>query len=540
MKIFQKIKLAFKRGKKFLVIGFHPTRMQIVYGQSALNGIQLLACGLKDIAVSDEASEKEAVKFIRDFCRQHSARAQDAVINLSEPSFIHMSYLAIPDLPREEILGAAKWQLKEDAPFNLENALCGWQKIAEYKDEEGVQKQGLIFVAADKGFIGKCLAVVHQECKLNVTAVTSAPFNYAYVLEGLSTPQVSAVLDIDEKNSVLAIYNGSRLYFVRELPFSIEKISQALTGALVTDKGKMSLSLEEAREVLLQHGVVRDEKISINKDLSAVNLIALMRPPLEALVRELRFSYNYFNSMFDAGEPAKLYLTSQGANIPHFKEFLTDELKMSVDHLPVPAWVTAPQKEDNIPENVIHQLVDAMAASAWGASSINLLPDELKEKNVRLFQKGLLRVGAVTVSVVLALWLFAVEFQIKDYESRARIANIHLSKIETVKETGRKIAVKKDLIRGIQGSEIAAPGVLKAISRSVPPEIILNEISLSRMNFNLRIKGVVPGKSEKGEAAIIQLIQNLEQTSFLYEVSLAAATVITDGQEFELRAELTH
>ena len=74
----------------------------------------------------------------------------------------------------------------------------------------------------------------------------------------------------------------------------------------------------------------------------------------------------------------------------------------------------------------------------------------------------------------------------------------------------------------------------------MPPEIILNEISLSRENFNLGIKGIVPGKSDKGEAAIIQLIQNLEQTSFLQEVSLVAATVITDGQEFEIRAELAH
>src|SRR3989338_1299546 len=253
-KILQKIKLVFNRGKKFLVVGFHPTRMQLVYGQTALNGAQLLACGLKDITLSDEASENEAVKFIRDFCRQNSVQAKDAVINLSDPSFIHTSYLAIPDLPKDEVLGAAKWQLKEEVPFDLENALCGWQKISEYKDEEGVQKQGLVFAVADKDFIGKRLAVV-QQCKLNVTAVTSAPFNYAYVLEGLSTPQVSAVLDIDEKHSVLGIYNGSRLYFVRALPFSIEKISQALTGALVTDKGKMSLSLAEAREVLLLHGI---------------------------------------------------------------------------------------------------------------------------------------------------------------------------------------------------------------------------------------------------------------------------------------------
>lgn len=539
MKITKKIKSAFKRGKKFLVIGFHPAKVQIVYGQAVLNGIQFLACGLKEIAVSDEASEKEAVKFICAFCRQNSVCAKDAVINISDPVFVHTSFLTIPDLPQDEVLGAAKWQLKEEVPFNLEHALCGWQKISEYKDEEGIQKQGMVFVVADKGFIEKRIAIA-QECRLNVTAVTSAPFNYAYVLEGLSAQQVSAVLDIDEKNSVLAIYNGSRLYFVRELPFSIEKMSQALTGALVTENGKMSLSLGEAREVIFQHGVVRDEKVLIKEGLAAVNLIALMRPPLEALVRELRFSYNYFNSMFDAGGPGRLYITSQGANIPQLREFLTDELTTAVDHLPIPAWVTFPQKKCGVSEDLMHQLVDAIAASAWDPSSVNLLPDELKEKNIRLFQKGLLRVGTVIGAALMVFWISVVEFQIKDHENRARIAHIHLGKIETVKETGKKISIKRDLIRGIQASEIPASGVLKAISRSVPPEIILNEISLSRTNFNLRIKGVVPGRSDKREAAVIQLIQNLEQTSFLHEVSLVTATVITDGQEFELRAELAH
>ncbi len=536
MKISKGPKILFKLQKKFLVIGFHPAGMGILYAQSFSGRLKVSAHESYDITAEKEDFFKKAFKFFEEFTQKYDVRSKDVIFSVSDATYIHISYLVLPVLPEDELVAAARWQLKEETTFDLEKALFDWQLIREFKDEEGI-KRGFIFIAAEKGFVDQCLSFA-QECNLNVLALTNPFFNYPDILADInSTDKIVAILEINEKNSMLGIYNENKLCLVRELPFSLGKIALALTSALVTEKGRISLSLEDAKKMLSSYGVIKNGAMTVDGNFTAGQLMDLMRPSLETIIRELKFSFEYFSSRFDEKQPSKLFITSEASRLNNLSDFLREQMNTPVAILPSPPWIDVSDFKRDI-ENSQNNMVDLLAATAADTHSVNLLPLEMKEKNIRLLQMGLLRVGTFTLVSIFLLLIFVIEFRIQDYSNRIRISKVHLEKVKVIEGLSEKILLREKLLRDIQSAEVSVIGVLKVISRGIPDDIILSQVEFVHSNDSVRIKGTIRGKLEKSEGAEFQFIKNLEESSIFNQVRLVSSAAAVDQQEFEIEANL--
>ncbi|MFA5089083.1 MAG: pilus assembly protein PilM, partial [Candidatus Omnitrophota bacterium] len=302
------------RGKKILAVDFSQAMMEIVYVRAWPDRFKLLAYESKKIPSDEEKRAEAIIGAMNEFLSRNSIAGKDVILSLSDMDSVVIKHLVLPNLPEAEILGAARWQMKEDVPFDLEGASIDWQVVSSSVDEEGVKKNAAVFIAAQKEKIAWHLSMM-QRCRLNPVKIVSGPFNYAHLLKHIpGKTKAPAILDIDYKCSSLNIYKDNTLHFTRRLPISWEKLTRSLTESLSSEKGNIELTLEEAEEIRNTHGIPLDDNQTITDNIQATHIISLIRPLLEALVRELKFSFHYMASNSDLEKPSLLFISGGDVN----------------------------------------------------------------------------------------------------------------------------------------------------------------------------------------------------------------------------------
>jgi len=562
--------LSQKKTKRSLAVDLSSGIFEIVLMESLAGQHRLLAYDVRKISSDAKENQKAAVDFIQDFLKKNFVTGKDVVLNISDMDSVIIKNLTLPVLPEEEIRGVAKWQLTEDVPFDLDTASLDWQVIREFTDDEGVKKNDLIFVIAKKETIDDYLSVIYQ-CQLNPVGITISSFSYSHLLKHLpQNPKVLAVLDIDYDDSTLGIYTDNKLNFVRRLPMSWEKIVRSLTDILASEKGKIELSHEEAEELKNTFGIPLDETQFAKDNVRATHILSLIRPLLEALVREIRFSFDYFTANFidvcttnvkhfertnveilttsinvgsekvsNGERPGLLYITGGGANLKNLDRYLNNELNMKVAFLSLPSCVEHQRPgQQNLNQEEQNKIINTVGAALRDASAVNLLPREIKTRQSEFRQKISLRLVATTAAAVLLFILFIAEFQIYDYSNRLKNAQIHLATIRPVQLLMEKIQAKERLIEKIQRGRVPGSGLLKVISRAIPGEVILEELNFDGAKNSLTLQGGIEAAEEDAEALLSDFMEHLTASAYFTQAGLVSSQRIDEAEKFEIKCSL--
>lgn len=523
-----------QRSKKIMAIDFDQALMTMVCAENRLEGCRLLAWDTQKTSLSQE--EKSIAQFITNFRNENNIMGRNVVLSLSDTDSVVIKYLVMPVLPQEEIMEAAKWQLKEEVHFDLTDAIIDWQIVRELTDEEGLKKNGIIFAIAKREIVEKALSIAAQ-CHLNVLGITTGPFSHFNLIKRL--PQKSpltSILNISNEESTINIYMNNKLCLVRELPFSLEKLIQSLMGVLVSDKGRVELTREEAENIVETVGIPQDKNQAIRNNIYGGHVISLVRPLLEVLTRELKFSFDYFASSFESPSPTLVYITGQGSGLKNLDTYLSKELNTQILLLPMPERVEAA----NLLKNGHNKIANVLGAILEARGAVNLLPQEIKEARAELFVGAALRVGTIILTAVFLFTLFIIQFQIKDYQNRLNIARMHLQTIGSVEVTKQKIQAKEDLIAKIQQNEILTEGILKVISTAIPKQIVLDSLEITKAGYSLHLKGKVFAGEQVAEATLTKFMQQMEASVFFAGVSLLSSRANGPVQEFEVNCDLAH
>jgi Tfp pilus assembly protein PilN len=241
--------------------------------------------------------------------------------------------------------------LQEEVLFDLADAYTDWQVFRDPYEEGEVQKQDCTFIVMKKSAVQFYLNAL-QKCKLKPVCLTTGALAYSQILRAaVPGGGPAAVLDLDYQQATLCFLVNNRIHFARNMPVSWEKITQSLTEILVSDKGKIELSAQEAEEIKNTVGYPLghyDENLQIRDNVQVKHVVSMLRPILEVLVRELNFSFDYYATNFNVEPPRVLYITGGGANLKRFEEYLHQELGIEVSCLPVPPQIdlhAAPELE---------------------------------------------------------------------------------------------------------------------------------------------------------------------------------------------------
>lgn len=506
--------------------------LSLVYREVTVKGFRIL-----NYAVYKKVSPDDFIRLINDFRRKNSIHNNEVVLSISQTDSVSIKYLILPDLPSEELVGAAKWQLKEEIPFDVEQTYIEWQAVKEFTDEEGAKKRGIIFIIVKKETVDQYLSLL-AKCDLRPVSITNSSLNYAHLIK--DAPPVFAVLDVQENDSTLNIYTNRQLSFVRTLPVSWQKIIQSLAEILISDKGKIELSYDDAENIVTTFGIPDNEAQRITDNIRGAQVTALLRPVLEALSRELNFSFKYFTSSLGEQKPARLYLAGEVIHFKNLDKYLSKEFDFAVAPLAAPESMDMQKSQKAVIPNAREEsaILSALGSLLPDAQRINLLPQELKDQNQNRSQKAFLRVGSVILGSILLFWWGSIEFQIWDYSQRLKNARQHLTTIGFLQELKEKMARKEELIKKIQETEIPVDGLLKVISATVPAQIILDEMNFSGNSFHIVLRGKIFAAEADAQTILTNFMEQLENTPLVAEAGLVSITTVGPTQAFEIKCDL--
>ena len=522
---------------KLLSIDFGQLFIKIAYAQRQDKAVKLIAYDLKKITLSED-NIAQVVGFIRDFLKKNSISTKDTYLTISDPNCVIIKNITLPQLPKNEVLKALEWQLKDELNISWDTSSIQWRLVKEYADEEGANKQEIVLVSLKD--IDRHLSISRQ-CNLLPLGITNTPFNYANILrsDNIDIP-VEAILDIGSADSTLCIYSHNKLALIRRLAFSTEKITQSLTDTLLTAKGPVNLSYEEAEQIRDKFGIPQDESIMLEENLAAIHVISLMRPLLEVLVRELKSSFDYFISNHKEESPAVLYLTGGGANLKNLDTYLDKEIKVKISCLPFPPCVDITGVQAQALEKDKNQLVNALGAILAGPESINFLPPEAKIQRIEPMEKGFLKLVAFAAAAFLGISYCLLNLQIGHYKKRLKSSLSVLQKSGEIKAGVEKIIPLEDIVYEIKKHNVPAEGVLKLLSTALPRNVILDELILDQKSDSLTLRGVVSLDKDRQALSLTKAIETLNASSFFKNATLVSSKKEADIESFEITCELVY
>ena len=529
--------LKFKENnKRVTCIDFGGSFIKVVCLQAEGDAYRLLAYVLREFDISSSTSEELSV-FLKQILEENSVFGNAAYLSISEPEGIFIKKLSLPHMPKDELLNAVKWQLKSELPFGVEESVSDLQVIREYADNEGARKIEIFCVFAKKEVLNKYVSAAIG-CGLAPQRLSSSVFNYCGILDSLSArAQVSAIFDIGCSHSYISIYQKNKLSFVRSLNFSTAKLSASLCGALVTDKGKVEIGLDKAEQLSRQQGIPLDETIKLEDGIKTGQLIPLMRPLLETVAKELERSFDYFNSESGSGNPEVLYITGGGANLKNLDIYLAGQLKIKIERLPLPASLDISNVDAEKFFSDANQLSSAIGLGL-STSGINLLPREIKAQKMELIQKTALRVAAVVIAAIFVFSWFVINFQIRDYRKRLKIAKLHLQNVEEVKTLKQEVDLRDDFIDKIHTGKVPSGGLLKLVGSVIPEGIKLNEFDFDQSSHKMHLGGVVFANGDAVEKLLTDFMKALENSKFILEANLIGSKEEQGESSFEIECIL--
>lgn len=393
----------------------------------------------------------------------------------------------IPSMPTEEIKEALRWELKEQVQFDIDKAKIGFDILGEKEQEDGSKKIELIAVV----YMESEIEAKVKELKaigLNVQSVLPsefALFSYAKHFDLIPSQESVAIVDIGSLTTTITIIEKGKLGFTRAVAIGGDTITEAMTGVLVSDKGTVELSKEDAEKIKCEQGIPQDLRI-----------LSMMRPVLERLASQIKRSLEYCEHQFNTEPVKKIILAGNGSKLKGLKEYLSKEIDIeTLDALP--------------------DIAEATGLALSSDSNLNMLPEKLKEEK----KKTLKRISIRMISVIAGL-LFLISYGLLSVKSINLKRDIEISKSHL--ETVRDIRVIKDkmiifgsAVNTITSDAIETGKILKELSNIVFSSMMLDELVVKNGEPNLQISGTIL----KGEQ-LSEFMSNLEASPVFEKVKL--------------------
>ena len=487
-----------KKSKKVLIIDFYLSVTRVAYIRASPKTSKLFDfdCHIATGEQSDTSSQK--IAFIKSFCRRNAIKNKDVIMNMSSSDSVVVKYLDLQNLSKREILNAAKIELIDHVPFDLETAFVGYQSVdIEAKGESGDVKTGSVFIAVKKETMESCLSILAQ-CELNVIRVTNGFFNYANILKHLSgVPSVVAVLDIGYQESIFGIYVNNRLVVSR--CFSLGAKNS------IGDLEEKKLDTSPAEEVALQSHM---QKIFLSQ--------------LDVVIRQLRLSFEYFSTTFHRERPSLLYVSGFGANIMSIEQYLQQEMDMNVKLLPIPPDIEFKIKKHKKTSGIVAGIHDHVINNVIGAVLPNENPLNLIEADIaiRKIEAKIKRYFILIVFLMGGITFFSsliVEADIQKNKNSLRYNEEYWQNIKVIDQVNQRRTLKKDFVEAFRAQQYPVEELIKIISMLMPGNISLNHINYSQEDCRFTFEGEIFGSGDR-QTILSNFLSQLKKTALFTQL----------------------
>lgn len=528
----------FKAGReRSLVFDFGRGTFKAAYLEVGGETVRFLAFGAKAVDCDDEKNSETIIDFIKRFLKESNIPVKEAHLVVSHSDAVVLRHVTLPSLPRQEFAEALRWQLGDEAAFDVGNATVDWQHIRDFVDDEGAHKTEALAALAKTDAVEHYLDIVAR-CGLSAASVGLGIFYYAgLVSKGERGKTPCAILDLGCGEASLGIYKDGKLLFVRRLAFSSIKLTQSLVGSFISDGMKIELSPDDAERIKCAYGIPQETQGLLEDHLEASEIFSLLRPHLEELHRELKLSFDYLAANIDDTPLSVLYLTGGGANLKNLKEFLKGIFSLSVEDLELLPSADARGSDEQKLGQWRHQAA-ALAGAALRSSSVNLLPRRVRAQKIVFIEEVSLKVLGLATACAFGVFFAMSRLQILDDERRLKDMRSFIAASEEISALKQKIGPRQEFIDGIQKERVPVDGLLKVLSSLIPPSVTLEELTLEQNERRLWIRGTVKGGDSLAETVLTELMEHLEAFAFFTEAALISSEKAEEGTIFEIHCDI--
>jgi len=473
---------------------------------------------LKVVKLKTVTKDQDILGALEVFIKENNIQHNNAILTASFDSLI-IKRLQLPAVPFKELLEAIKWEIKDDISFDLSTAVLDFSIIKKITKSDGAKALDIICVLKPKEELKQQVFLLKQ-ANLRCLATIPLPFGYANLITKYyhgGEDEAKGFLYLSEDNCFFSIYNNKKLEFYRELPISISRLRKSLKDILLSDRGKLELSDDEANQVLFEVGLPTEELVYKEK-ITSIQIQSMLSPILERLGQEIKRSLAYYQSQFGESEIKNIFLGGEGAIIPNIDRFLSKELALDVYNLSVGDKVKV---DSGVNLKLLAQKYGCLGLAIDFSKNVNLLPLEFRSEKIETVEKVSLRWIGLTIFLVLILSYVFARARITGYQKRLDNALLHLSVISEVRETKAIIDQLNNFIIESKNSNLPVDKILKALSFISDKNLFITKFSLDSNSNTGTIIGFVRVKENDPETILTQFIRKAENLTYFDSVNIS-------------------
>lgn len=518
--------------KKEYIIGLDigSSSIKLAQFKETETGLFLIRTDLKEMnpTADDEAKEKEALSALRYLFRNIDIKRSQVIAAVNCPQTA-IKKVTTPYMPKSELREGITLETKNYFPFPVDKSIVDFEVLSDVV-EKGIRKYEVVVGICPLNTVNKYLSLL---MKAGIKPASFQSSSYALQEFAQSIPSkpdnINCFIDIGDQHTELIICKGQNLAFSRKIPVSGSDFTKAMTGALVSDRGRTQLSLDEAETIKKNIGIPSstDTRIIDNK-ISASQILAMLRAPAEHLVNEIDRCFSYYREEAANGKVDSVTIFGGGASLSGLTKFLQEGLGIEVKLGDAMEGLKADKAALAEREKNSQHLELAVGAALSRAGGINLLPNEIKEETKRTIKRGTIEVIATAAIIIAVLTFIGFKIKIDNFNKRISTAKLELSSLQPQ----IRQAEARKLAEIVLVNEPYWEDIFKELGSLIPGDTVIEEMNMS--NKLIDMKGAV--NSKDGQQVLSDFIISLEKGLFS-SVKLVESKNLPDntGVKFELK-----
>ena len=303
-----------------------------------------------------------------------------------------------------------------------------------------------------------------KQIGLNVQNIMPLDFALArYVSSVKLMPQDEkvAIVDIGSAKTLISIIEKDKVCFTREILMGGDSFTDAMTGVIVTDKGRMELSKEDAEKMKKEQGISSDMRI-----------LGLIRPVLEKLISQIKGSLEYYEQRVHDQGIKKIILAGNGSRLKGLKEYITKEAGIEVLAI--------------LPEEA-----GAIGLSLSRGFSMNMLPEEYKAEDKKALKRFSVTIVTFAMGVIVLFSYTLLCIQAINLKKGMEIQKQHWDNLGEIKLLKDKIMAYSSVVNTVSLDGVRAGRIMKEISNLIISDMALDRFTVDSKEPNIKIGGVV-------------------------------------------------
>lgn len=502
----------------------------------------------------DHEDTKTISSILKLLAEEMGIKTKKVNLTLSGPE-IQIRRMVMPSIPKKELIGAIRWEMKSFLPFPVEEATFRFHIIDQFIQDK-TKKLDLLAVACPSNLIDRTISITNEagfDVKyLDVNAFSL--WNTLLFTNEIKIGETVALLDFGAKKTNLYLFKDGILQFGREFTPSGDDLTNAIMEEIPFKEDphllfEMAERIKEEIGIPLNSELIKKGEILIDPS----RLMFVIRPLLEKWVSEINRSIEYYRIQFYGEHIDRILICGGGSGLKNLSSYLSRELRLPVSNFnPLLEIIYDPKKVD---KKLIDQKGSTFSASFGVAISetkkINFLPEKAS-----LLERVSLDKIIFTGIPILILFLYLLliwqnenklkRLKIEFDDKKAKLAKVEslISEMNRLKEKEKKIENDLSLFPSMTIRPIPFGEILLEINELIPANVTLTVLEIgseikSKM-FNpssalpkegelkgksiLYLSGLAFGNDIQALSAISKIIDGLESSQRFKNVKLLSTS----------------